>query len=273
MEGMRHIRVRGMRNLRDLGGYLTVDGKRVKWAVLYRSDALVPSGRAALAAIDGLGLATVVDFRTEEERRKHPDRLPAERTVRQVFLPVFDGPGSLEEVLRGHLAAGTLGGVDPGALFRQAYEQLPMQFLPQFRSFIREVLKAEGKPLLFHCVAGKDRTGFAAALLLRLLGVPMATILEDYLLSRRYVVRVPLAARAFFRVRHGAAAYTIVKRMMTIEAEYMEAAFASIDRVYGSFDAFVRDGLGMDAAEVAVLRANFLADAAGIPGAAETAPA
>ena len=258
MEQTRRIQVRGMRNLRDLGGYGTVDGRRVKWGVLYRSDAILPSGPEAIVAIARLGLVTVVDFRTEEERRKNPDRLPPGQEIRQVSLPVFDGPGSFEQVVRDHLAARTLGGVDPGALFRQAYEQLPLEFLPQFRTFVREVLLAGGRPLLFHCVAGKDRTGFAAAILLRILDVPMTTVLEDYLLSRLYMMRVPLPAKIFFRVRYGAAAFGLMKQMMTIEAEYMEAAFGAIDRAYGSFHDFVREGLGLGDGDVARLRETLL---------------
>lgn len=249
-----------MRNLRDLGGYETEDGRLVKWGLLYRADALLPRGRAALGTIARLGLVAVVDFRTEAERRKNPDRLPQGRQIHQVSLPVFDGPGSLEQVVREHLAAGTLGGVDPGALFRQAYAQLPVDFLPQFRAFVREVLKANGKPLLFHCVAGKDRTGFAAALLLRLLGVPMAIVLDDYLLSARYTMRIPVALRAFFRMKYGAAAYGIMKRMTTIQADYMEAAFGSIDRAYGSFGDFVRDGLRLGEEDIATLRVRLLVD-------------
>ncbi len=259
-EALRRIPVGGMHNLRDLGGYPAADGRRVKWGVLYRSDVVRPAGARDRATIGMMRLATVVDFRSTEERRKSPDMLPGESHVRLVPIPVFDGPDSLEPAMRAHLRAGTFGSLDAARLSRGAYEQLPVDYLPQFRAFLREILDAAGAPVLFHCSAGKDRTGFAAALLLRLLDVPLPVVYDDYLLSRRYSVRFGLPAVVAFRVRYGEAAYRVLRRFMSIEREYLEAAFAVVDARYGSFRDFVRRGLLLDDADLSRLKDALLTD-------------
>ena len=247
---LRRIPLRGTRNLRDLGGYRTADGRALRWGVLYRSDALALAGRKAADTLRRMGLAVIIDFRTEAERAAAPDRIPPGCSARLVRLPVFDGPNSVDKVVRRRLEEGSLGEADPAALFREAYGQLPIEHLGQYRAFVREVLEAGGRPILFHCVAGKDRTGFAAALVLRLLSVPAETIVGDYLLSRRYQVRISWTKRLLFALRYGRKAYGALARMLTIEPGFLEAAFARIDSVYGSFDAFAARGLGLGPADL-----------------------
>ncbi len=256
---LRRIPLGGMRNLRDLGGYSAADGRSVKWGVLYRSDAVRPANASARAVIARMNLATIVDFRSAEERGKKPDLLPESHSIRLVPIPVFDGPNSVEHVVRGHLRAGTIGKVDPGKLSREAYEQFPRDFFPQFGAFVREVLDAEGRPLLFHCAAGKDRTGFAAALLLRLLDVPVPTVFEDYMLSRQYAMKFRLPMVLAFRIRYGDEAYRVMKHFVGIEPELLEAAFKAIDAQYGSFGDFARRGLGLGESDILRLKNTLLA--------------
>lgn len=270
---LRRISLRGTRNLRDLGGYRTADGRAVRWGVLYRSDALASAGGEAADALRRMELAAVIDFRTEAERAKAPDRIPQGCSARLVHLPVFDGPNFVDKVVRRRLDAGSLGEIDPAALFREAYGQLPIEHLSQYRAFARELLEAEGRPVLFHCVAGKDRTGFAAALVLRLLSVPFETIVEDYLLSRRYQVRISWTKRLLFRLRYGRSAYEALACMLTIEPESLEAAFARIDSVYGSFDAFAARGLGLTPADLERLSGALLEPGSSPAGGAQSNPA
>ena len=253
-ESLRRIALRGMCNLRDLGGYATDDGRIVKWGVLYRSDAVRPGNPDSLAALVRMRLVTIIDFRSAEERGRIPDLLPENQTIRLVSIPVFDGPTSIENVVKEHLRAGTAGTIDTKSLFIEAYEQLPRDFLPQFKAFVREVMDAGGKPVLFHCAAGKDRTGFASALLLRMLDVPASTVLEDYMLSNRYMMKFKFSIRLMFRIRYGAKAYRVMKSLAPITPEFMEAAFGNIDALYGSFDNFVRQGLCLGESDIVRLK-------------------
>jgi protein-tyrosine phosphatase len=261
-EALRRIAVKGMRNLRDLGGYYSSDGRTLRWGLLYRSDALRPADARARAVIERMELATVVDFRSAEEREKKPDLIPEGQSLRLVHIPVFDGPNSVEHVVRGHLRAGTMAEVDPGRLSREAYGQFPRDFLPQFGTFIREILDAGGKPLLFHCAAGKDRTGFAAAILLRLLDVPAPTVLEDYMLSRKYGMKFKAPMVLAFRLRYGEEAYRVMKHFVGIEPGFLEASFAAIDELHGSFGNFARQGLGLGESDISRLKNTLLTDSA-----------
>lgn len=260
-ESLRRIPVRGVRNLRDLGGYATSDGRRVKWGLLYRSDVLASKNRQTLDVISRMNLSVVVDFRSGEEQLRVPDILPREGRIRQLSLPVLDGPGAMEYEVKQRLREGTLGDIKPSDLFFNSYRQLPVEYLDQYKSFMRVLIDAGGKPVLWHCSAGKDRTGFAAALVLRILGVPMPVIIEDYLLSSIYTIRVKSHMKAAFLVKYGARAYRVMKKLMGIDEAYLLESFAVIDRRYGSFDAFVREGLGLSDSDVLTLKSLLLEDA------------
>ncbi len=111
---------------------------------------------------------------------------------------------------------------------------------------------------MFHCTAGKDRTGFAAAILLRILGVPQETVMQDYMLSRSYALEARSRDVFILRLTKGKETAGIVEKLSGVEAAYLQAAFETIDAEYGSFENYVRDGLGLDDTEVAALRASLL---------------
>jgi len=136
--------------------------------------------------------------------------------------------------------------------------QFATEFTPQFKAFIQEVLAAKGQPVLFHCTAGKDRTGFAAAILLRILGVPQETVMQDYMLSKPYALEARSRDIFILRLTKGEVTAGVVEKLSGVDATYLEAAFATIDAEYGSFENYVRDGLGLNDADVAALRASLL---------------
>jgi protein-tyrosine phosphatase len=109
-------------------------------------------------------------------------------------------------------------------------------FTPEVRKFIDVLLSSDGKPVLFHCTAGKDRTGFAAAVLLRILGVPHDVVVEDYLLTNRYFLASHRWNLILLRLLRGAQFAEIVRGFMLARHEYLFAAFETIDSTHGSFD-------------------------------------
>lgn len=244
------------RNLRDLGGYPVAGGLRVRSGVLYRSDSLDRLHRADRARLAALGLCRVIDLRSVSERTQAPDRLPP--GVEAVLLPVFDDDNTLGKDLQERLAQGRLEGIDPDALMTEVNVQLVRSFTPQFARFLAELVAAEGRPVLFHCTAGKDRTGFAAALILRILGVSPPTIVEDYLRSGPWFLERKKGQLALIRLFRGRAAAELVRRLYGVKASYLEAAFRTIDQDWGSFDAYLRKGLGVSEAQGAALRSWLL---------------
>lgn len=257
-EAHRHIVFSGTHNFRDLGGYETMDGKHVKWGVIYRSDALQNLSKQDLCALEGLHLQRVIDFRADFEREKAPDRLPESLAARALDLPIPDANSMVAKEIRERIQSGRLEGIDAGAVIAESYHQYASRFTPQFRTCIRAIVDAAGQPVLFHCTAGKDRTGFAAAVLLRILGVPPEVVLQDYLLTRRYVQKA--LAGLFFYVFffRGKRALRLIQQLSSAEPDHLQTAFATIDEQYGSFERYVCDGLGLSEADVNCLRASLL---------------
>ncbi|MFC3124213.1 tyrosine-protein phosphatase [Pseudoroseomonas globiformis] len=175
------ISLDGCSNLRDLGGYLAADGRRVRRGQVFRASSLAALTAADHGVLAELGLRTVVDLRGDAERERSPSCLPGP-PLQVVTLPVEPTVGGS---LRNLLERGDATGEDVLSLLRRAYQAYATEKLPRFRALLELIAEADRRPLLFHCTAGKDRTGFAAALLLTALGVPRDTILADYLATNR----------------------------------------------------------------------------------------
>jgi len=254
----RHIDVPGTVNLRDLGGYTTADGLTTKWGVLYRSDALSKVTEAGQRQLTALSLAEVIDFRANFERDADPDRLPANFPAKVLHLPIFDNNNSLGPELRKLITEGKVEGIDPDALLTQANVQFVEQYSKEYTAFLKELLAAGGKPVLFHCTAGKDRAGFASALVLKILGVSDQQIRADYLLSDKPSRQAHSLEILLLRVFKGNKSGDVVEGLMGAKEAYLQAAFDAIAKHYGTFDNYVSQGLGLTAADVQKLKGLLL---------------
>ena len=163
----RLIRLGGTRNLRDLGGYLTVDGRRTRWRTVFRSDCLDQLHPAGQEWLLQAGLRTIIDLRDGQEVAANPNVFARSTHIRYRRLPVWDEPplpGQAVDIREGYIHELDLLG---NRLCR----------------VLRALLEPDALPALIHCAAGKDRTGIVVALLLGAVGVPDQTIAEDYALS------------------------------------------------------------------------------------------
>jgi protein-tyrosine phosphatase len=244
----RSLHLKSAPNFRDIGGYRTADGRWVRMGLVYRSDELDRLSDADLARLAGLTPLLVVDFRTVKERTKGPDRLPpgAEGLVEDVLA---DAPPSYDKITDAAGAAAFLADAN------RQFVSLPSARASYSGLFSR--LPAASSAVVYHCSAGKDRTGWATAVLLTALGVPRATVMADYLASNGYLAD---KNRATFAAMPPAAAARMAP-IMTVRAAYLEAGFDEVDRKYGSFDNYLREGLGVDNRALAQLKARFLAGA------------
>ncbi|MDQ1228632.1 tyrosine-protein phosphatase [Sphingomonas sp. SORGH_AS_0879] len=245
----RVLPLQGGRNFRDLGGYRTLDGRTVKWGLLYRSGQMHDLTPADYAYLQKLGIRTVCDFRDTRERTGEPTNWPA---------------GQKPKVLSDDYALDMSGMMLPGdpstwtheqvvAAMTATYPKLLDQFRGQYRRMFAELL-AGNAPLAFHCTAGKDRTGVAAALLLSALGVPRATVIEDYLLSNQHMAPPPAHPTGFWAKLSPEAARTFAG----VDRRYIEAVFAVTDRHPGGTMGYLKDELGVDPARIAKLRGLYL---------------
>ncbi|MBF6297480.1 tyrosine-protein phosphatase [Nocardia amamiensis] len=223
----RSLPLQRVQNARDIGGYRTTDGRTVRTGLVFRTGQLSNATAEDLAALTDRRVRSVYDLRTVYERALGPDRVPAGATAQWSDV-IGQAP---PEVL-----ATTLTGGD--GLYR-AFITAPGAN-EAFASVLRSVLDTDGA-LLFHCTAGKDRTGWAAAVLLTLLGVDRATVTEDYLLSNRY------------RNARGD------DPLNGVQQSWLDASFDQASQTYGSFDGYVREGLKLTEGDIAALRAELLA--------------
>lgn len=248
----RRLSLQGAFNFRDLGGYETKDRRVVKWGKLYRSEELAGLTEEDICYIHNLGLKTICDYRTDFEVQHKPN--PKIQDVRQVSLPVMQDLAkdlNINEFFRlGDLSM--LG--KPG----EYLVQMNRDFVTgneAFVTFLELIQDTNNLPLLNHCTAGKDRTGFASALLLLLLGVPEETVMQDYLLSNGFREKMNEKMMAFLGAQlQDEASVEILTAMFEARAEYLQAAFDEIHNVYGSVDQYAEKGIGLTKEQLDDLR-------------------
>ena len=252
------IEVTGSRNLRDLGGYNTMDGRQIKKGVLYRSDHLGQISKEDLEKIAALGVKTEYDLRGEAERTSSPPRLPEIVPVKVVTLSVFYQ--GLEPWMTARKILG--GDVEEGEfhdVMVESYRSYVLDFRSQWSILLKGLAEPETTPALIHCTFGKDRTGVAVAVVLSSLGVPREKVMEDFLLSNKFwegptdtYSCLANCASGFRTPRNE------VRALMEVRPEYLDASFSAIDEHYGSFDNYLDQGLGIDAQTLERLRAALL---------------
>ena len=242
--GERRLPFDGAVNFRDLGGYDAGQGRRTRWRCLYRSDSLADLTEADLERLAALNLHGLIDFRVPQERQSHPNRLPAGAAVRTVEI------GFWPEVVVDMLRALRAGAIDAAGVERETlsqYRRYPVHHKAEYRLMMETIEEAAGRPMLIHCVSGKDRTGFGAAVILMALGVTQTVILEDYLLTNSY-------RRDIGHLMPPGTSSGIAQTFTAASPLYLEAAFATIKQKYGSVDAYLEQGLGFDDKRRANLR-------------------
>jgi protein-tyrosine phosphatase len=253
------IEVSGSRNLRDIGGYRTMDGREIKKGLLYRSDHLSKVTKRDIEKVAALGVKTVYDLRGEEERKSSPQRLPEIVSMEVVSLPIFyqgldPYVTARRIVIRGDVEEGEF-----HQLMIEAYRAYALDFRTQWSSLLKGLAEPGTLPALIHCTYGKDRTGVAVAIILRSLGVPREKVMEGYLLSNEFweskteLYSCLANCASCFRTPRSE-----VRALMEVRPEYLQAAFAAMDEHYGSFDNYLYQGLGIDEQTLERLRAALL---------------
>ncbi len=247
-------------NLRDAGGVPAGHGRTVRPGRLFRSVDLSRAEDADLAGLAGLGVRTVFDLRTAVERESAPDRLPAGAVDRHldVFRDfqrasaanlreiIFD-PDLVERFVRGGRARGFM---------LESYQA--MVTLPSAHESYRELLRGlgAGGPVLVHCTTGKDRTGWAVALTLLLLGVDESAVYADYLRTNDDLV--PLLEPVFAGFEAGGGSRADLLPLLSVRAEYLDAARERVARDHGDVHAYANTALGLTDDDLAALAAALL---------------
>lgn len=249
-------------NLRDLGGYTTSDGRIIVSGRVYRSNQLSRIPLRDMEMMATLRLERAYDLRTAEERKYHPGELP--RGVNYVWLDVLAdspqaGPAQLEKLMKDPQEANAvLGGGKAEAGFKQSYREFVSLPSAQaaYRTLFLELGDNEQLPALFHCTTGKDRTGWAAAAFLTLMGVPRDKVYEDYLRSNDYILTAYKKPIDDF-IAAGIDP-EIPPAILGVKKAYLDAAFDEMQQKYGTIEKYFSEALGIDAAQQMAMRDLYL---------------
>ncbi|MFB7501766.1 tyrosine-protein phosphatase [Streptomyces sp. NPDC056161] len=238
----------GVRNFRDVGGLPAEDGRRVRYGVLFRSGHLAHATKSDAAFLSALGLHTVFDFRNAADQRlEGPDvELPGVRNVNLPLTDPADGAEFWTMVRDGDLdqLRTILGDGKAARRMVVSYRAIIEQRTAE-HSRVLHALAEDSVPVLMHCAAGKDRAGLSIAVTLLALGVEREAILADYLKSnathRRYRVRRSGSAESAYTPE----VMELLSPLFDARAEYLTAAFETVERTWGGVDAYLEQGLGL----------------------------
>ncbi len=246
----RHVVLRGAANFRDLGGYTTTDGHHVKWGEIYRSADISKLNDDDLAILKGRSITYDVDLRGHQESAQAPDKLNPGTDY--ILCPA--GSDGLNTWMKSIAHIKGNGGDSLMVAFYSKTDSLALRYKPFFDKLLG--LPA-GQALVFHCTAGKDRTGIAAALLLYSLGVPYDTIVKDYTATNYYrIAENKKAIDGMVKFMH--IDTNVATDMLQAKKEYIDATFNAINAQYGSVDNYLRTQIGLNDQKVALLKRKFL---------------
>ncbi|HOI26620.1 MAG: tyrosine-protein phosphatase [Paludibacteraceae bacterium] len=243
----RQLPIKSAYNFRDLGGYIGAEGRPVKWRTLLRAsdfNELADDDAAYLASIP---VKTIIDFRAHEEFLHLPDKTIS--SVEHIYNLSIDA-GNLVPSLKALVDDPTLLEDERFAfaldMMFDMYRKLATQYDEVFRQFFEILQRDDEQPVLFHCSAGKDRTGLASALILSALGVDRETIFTDYLMTNQTLQG---------KYDHFDYIGSISLLFKSVRRDFLETAFAEIEKKHGSLEQYLTNTLSVD---LSLMRTKYL---------------
>lgn len=236
----KQIKLEGAINFRDLGGLPLKNNRVVKEGLIYRADKLSKLTAHDHRKLDSLNIVSVIDFRSNYEVAAEPDTLTA--NMQYFHFPIGDEQMNQNQFMD-TLKTMTADQVEEYML--GFYKKIPLEFSGRYKEFFQVVSNAEEAPLVYHCTAGKDRTGIASALLLYVLGADTAVIYKNYEMSNYFRKEENQKYEAYFK--QAGLDPELSKIMMGVKKEYLKEIFSNVEKQYGSMDKYLEEALDVTA--------------------------
>ena len=253
------VLLQGARNFRDIGGVINRDGRKVRMGQVFRSEHLAHLTEEDIKTWRSLGIKVIFDLRSHRERLRLPSRLPGDPKPEILEMSINQDVNAAHETFRSLIRR------DPspeGAVHTmlEIYRGHPKAFEGKLTIFFDRLIEGH-LPAVVHCHAGKDRTGFASAMLLLALDVPLEAIFEDYLATMRYLdlVRSAKALKPVLdEILDKPLEPEALNQIMSVRREYLQTALDTIVEQYGSIDAYLEHTAGLTPARRNALQAQLL---------------
>lgn len=239
-------------NTRTIGGLKTIDGLMVKSNILFRSDGLNNIDSADIKILESLNIKRLVDFRSENEVNKNPDIIWNDN-IEYIHMPITSDKKINDEI---HLVIENKINKNLKDYLIEENKNFILNYTNLYSNFIKSFIKCNGKKTIFHCTAGKDRTGLASMLILYIIGVPMEDILKEYMFSNycieRTIEKQMIKVCNIFNISidNGNKILPLLK----VDINYINSAIKTINEEYGNIDNYVKTGLKISNDEVVTLK-------------------
>jgi len=252
----RVVELEGGINFRDLGGYFNSQGKTVKWRKIMRCGHLANLSEHDLNVLEDIGVTQIHDFRRKEEQTRSPSCAVRADFFEDYQIYIGDISRFWEFLFEGELTPESA-----HELVVNSYRSCIDLVIPAFSRFMREIVDNADHSSIFHCSAGKDRTGMAAALILSALDVPRETIVEDYLLTRQHYDSTQLIEIIERHLRDAKVDNwdrAWLTPYVSVHQDNIEAFLDAIDDSYGSMQSYLTNALGLSEADLDSMRQQLL---------------
>ncbi len=245
----RIVPLSGVKNFRDMAGYKANDGRFLRPGHIFRSGHLSDMTSVCGTEMFARDIETVIDFRSPKEKVRHPVRWPDSWIPDYIAVPIGGNAAAWVKELYDKLSTSDFPAKELRDQFILAFETIPIENAEGLKEFFNALIdNHKGNAVLFHCTAGKDRTGIAGALLMKALGISDEQIMEDFLLTNR-AVNIEAATAEIASWISKKAGREIkpadVLPLAGVEEAFLEAAYRSIDKHYGNLENYFEQALGL----------------------------
>jgi len=244
-ENEKHIKIKKVHNFREVTNIKNIDGRTLKSGKFYRSGHLHQLKKKSFDELEKLGIKEIIDLRNSKEIAQKPDHLPSDIVYKN--YSAFEDEGDQLDQAKKLVLKGKVNGSDADKRMLDFYKDYVIENPEIIKKIITEILESD-QPILYHCTAGKDRTGITTALILTILKFNKETIYNDYLLSNNYRKklvdkRLNLANNLHFL--YPKMDVSVLEKLSWVETDYLDAAFNEINKKYGSIDIYIQYALGI----------------------------